>query len=75
MDKCLQYLDNAYSRHMFGYKTLSKRLDSGHEGTKTFGDGSKFYIEGKWIFEIPRLSPLTDVLFVKGLKANLLSNS
>ena len=39
----------------------------------TFGDGSHAQVLSKGIVEIPRLPLLKDVLYIKGLKANLLS--
>ena len=39
----------------------------------TFGDGSHPQVLGKWTIEILGLTLLKDVLYIKGLKANLLS--
>ena len=39
----------------------------------TFGDGSHAQVLGKWTIEILGLPLLKDVLYIKGLKANLLS--
>ena len=39
----------------------------------TFGDGSHAQVLGKWTIEIPGLPLLKDVLYIKGLKVNLLS--
>ena len=39
----------------------------------TFGDGSHSQVLGKGIVDIPGLPLLTDVLYIKGLKVNLLS--
>ena len=39
----------------------------------TFGDGSHAQVLGKGTIEIPGLPLLKDVLYIKGLKANLLS--
>ena len=38
-----------------------------------FGDGSHSQVLGKGTINIPGLPLLTDVLYIKGLKANLLS--
>ena len=38
----------------------------------TFGNGSHAQVLGKGTVEIPRLPLLKDVLYIKGLKANLL---
>ncbi|KAG2708148.1 hypothetical protein I3760_05G178300 [Carya illinoinensis] len=75
MEDCLWYLNNGCSRHISGDKTLFKKVETSHGGTVTFGDGSKVVIEEKGSIEIPRLPVLHDVLFVNGLKANLLSIS
>ena len=39
----------------------------------TYGDGSHAQVLGKWTIEIPGLPLLKDVLYIKGLKVNLLS--
>ena len=39
----------------------------------TFGDGSHAQVLSKGIVEIPGLPLLKDVLYIKGLKVNLLS--
>ena len=39
----------------------------------TFGDGSHSQFLGKWTIDILRLPLLTNVLYIKGLKVNLLS--
>ena len=39
----------------------------------TFGDGSHAQVLGKGTIEIPRLPLLKDILYIKGLKVNLLS--
>ena len=41
----------------------------------TFGDGSKSQIKGKETISLPRLPDITNVLYVEGLKVNLLSIS
>lgn len=38
----------------------------------TFADGGKTIVEGKWSIEIHELPILYNVLFINGLKANLL---
>ena len=69
-DFCLWYLDSGCSRHMIGNKALFKTLFEGKIGTVTFGDGSKSMIRGIGTMDIPEL-----LVFVDGLKANLLSIS
>ena len=75
MDTCLWYLDNGCSRHMTGNHSLFKVLKSKKGGNVTFGDGSKSQIKGKGTISLPRLPNITNVLYVKGLRVNLLSIS
>ena len=75
MDKCLWYLDSDCSRHMTGDRSLFKDFESKNGGNVTFGDGSKSQIKGKGIIFLPGLSNITNVLYVEGLKVNLLSIS
>ena len=72
-NSCLWYLDNGCSRHMIEDKTLFKTLKEKVGDYVTFGDGSHAQILGKGTIEIPGLPLLKDVLYIKGLKANLLS--
>ena len=72
-NSCLRYLDSSYSRHMTGDKTLFKTLKEKVGDYVTFGDGSHSQILGKGTIEIPGLPLLKDVLYIKGLKTNLLS--
>ena len=75
MDTCLWYLDNGYSRHMTGDRSLFKVFESKKGGNVTFGDGSKSQIKGKGIISLPRLPDIANVLYVEGLRVNLLSIS
>ena len=75
MDTCLWYLNSGCSRHMTGYLSLFKVFESKKGGNVTFGDGSKSQIKGKGIISLPRLLDIANVLYVKGLKVNLLSIS
>ena len=75
MDTCLWYLDNDCSRHMTEDQSLFKVFKSKNGGNITFGDGSKSQIKGKRIISLPGLPDITNVLYVKGLKVNLLSIS
>ena len=75
MDTCLWYLDNGCSRHMTGDRSLFKVFKSKKGGNVTFGDGSKSQIKGKGIISLPRLSDIANVLYVEGLRVNLLSIS
>ena len=58
---------------MTGDKSLFKSLKEKVGDYVTFGDGSHAQVLGKGIVEIPGLPLLKDVLYIKGLKANLLS--
>ena len=58
---------------MTGDKSLFKSHKEKKDGYVTFGDGSHSQVLGKGIIDIPGLPLLTDVLYIKGLKANLLS--
>ena len=70
---CLWYLDRCCSRHMTGDKSLFKSLKENIGDYVTFGDGSHAQVLGKGTIEIPRLPLLKDGLYIKGLKANILS--
>ena len=50
------------------FKTLKEKED----GLVTFGDGSHSQVLGKGTIDISKLPLLTDVLYIKGLKVNLL---
>ena len=71
-NSCLWYLDNGCSRHMTGDKSLFKSLREKVSDYVTFGDGSYAQVLNKGTVEIPGLPLLKDVLYIKGLKANLL---
>ena len=66
MDTCLWYLNSNCSRHMTGDRSLFN---------VTFGDGRKSQIKGKGTISLPRLPDITNVLYVEGLRVNLLSIS
>ena len=70
---CLWYLDSSYSHHMTEDKSLFKSLKKKVVDYVTFGDGSHTQVLGKGTVKIPVLLLLKDVLYIKGLKANLLS--
>ena len=72
-NSCLWYLDSGCSRHMTRGKSLFKSLKEKVGDYVTFGDGSHAQVLGKGTIEIPGLPPLEDVLYIKGLKVNLLS--
>ena len=72
-NSCLWYLDSSCSRYMIGDKSLLKSLKEKAGDYVTFGDGSHAQVLGKGTIEILRLPLLKDILYIKGLKANLLS--
>ena len=72
-NSCLWYLDSGCSRHMTGDKSLFKTLKENINDYVMFDDGSHAQVLGKGTIEIPGLPLLKDVLYIKGLKANLLS--
>ena len=72
-NSCLWYLDNGCSRNMIGNKSLFKTLKEKEDGYVIFGDGSHSQVLGKETVDILGLPLLIDVLYIKGLKVNLLS--
>jgi hypothetical protein len=75
MNKNLWYSDSDCSRHMSIDKSWFKKFEFMNGDSVTFGDGSITTIKGKWNVEIPSLPIFHNILFVNGLKANLLSIS
>ncbi|XP_062103129.1 uncharacterized protein LOC133814150 [Humulus lupulus] len=69
------YFDSGCSKHMTGNKLLLNNYKEGTEGQVTFGDGNKGAILGRGDLVLKNLPVVKDVLYVKGLKANLLSIS
>ena len=75
LDICLWYLGSSCLRHMTGDQSFFKVFESKKGGNVTFGDGSKSQIKGKEIISLPGLSDIANVLYVEGLRVNLLSIS
>ena len=75
MNTCLWYLDSCCSRHMIGDRTFFKEFDSKKGGNVTIGDGSKSQKKGKGIISLLGLSNIANLLYVEGLRVNLLSIS
>ena len=75
MDTCLWYLNSGCSRHMTGDRSLFKVFKFKKGGNITFGDGNKSQIKGKGIISLLGLPDFANVLYVEGLKVNLLSIS
>lgn len=60
---------------MTGDKSLFTHLAEVHDRRVTFGDGNSARIIGKGTVEVPGIPKLNDVLYVEGLKHNLISIS
>ena len=67
----LWYLDSGYSRHMSGDKSLFSNLEKHEWGVVTFRDGNSSKVIGKGKVSTPGIPSLENVLYVKGLKANV----
>ncbi|EOY17397.1 Uncharacterized protein TCM_036559 [Theobroma cacao] len=74
-ERQLWFLDNGYSRHMTTNKNLFARLDRNWSGSVSFGDDSKGVIQGSETIGNTSQTQIRHVLYVKGLKHNLLSIS
>ena len=74
-DMCLWHLDSGCSRHMTRDRSLFKVFESTKGDNVTFGDGSKSQIKGKGIISLLGLPDIANVLYVEGLRVNLLSIS
>ena len=75
MDTCLWYLDSGCSRHITGDRSLFKTFESKKGSNVTLGHGSKSQIKGKGIISLPGLPDIANVLYIEGLRVNLLSIS
>ena len=75
MDTCFWYLDSGCSRHMTGDRSLFKVFESKKGGNVTYGDESKSQIKGKGIISLPGLPDIANVLYIEGLRVNMLSIS
>ncbi|KAG5553092.1 hypothetical protein RHGRI_011080 [Rhododendron griersonianum] len=70
---CAWYLDSDCSRHMSGDKSVFINVEKYNGGVVTFGDGNEGRVIGQGTISTPDLPLLENVLYVEGLKANLLS--
>ena len=75
MNTCLWYLDSGCSRHITRDHTLFKEFESKKGGNVTFGDWRKSQIKGKGIISLLGLPDIANVLYMEGLRVNLLSIS
>ena len=57
---------------MTGDRSPFKVFESKKGGNVTFGDGNKSHIKGKGIISLPGLPDNANVLYVEGLRVNLL---
>ena len=73
MDTCLCYLDSGCLRHMTWDNTLFKKFEPKKGGNVSFGDETKSQIKGKGIIFLLGVPNIANVLYVEGLKVNLLS--
>ena len=69
------YIDSGCSKHMTGQTSDFLHLELKEGGDVTFGDNSKGKIKGKGVIGKDDSSSIQNVLFVSGLKHNLLSVS
>ena len=70
-----QYLDSECSRHMTDDKIFFQELDQNISENVTFGDNSKRAIQRIETIDNNSQTQIKHVLYVKGLKHNLLSIS
>ena len=75
MDTCLWYLDSGCSRHMTGDRSLFKVFEFKKDGNVIFSDGTKSQIKGKGTISLAGQLDIVNVLYVEGLRVNLLSIS
>ena len=75
LDTYSWYLDSGYSRHRTGDRSFFKVFESKKSDNVTFGDGSKSQIKGKGTISLLGLPDIPNVLYVEGLRMNLLSIS
>ena len=75
MDTCLWYLNSGWSRHMTEDRSLLKVFESKKGGNVTFGDGRKSFIKRKGTISLLGLPDIANMLYVEGLRVNLLSIS
>nr|CAN82949.1 hypothetical protein VITISV_018262 [Vitis vinifera] len=67
------YLDSGCSHHMTGIKSLFTSFTEFDGGNVTFGDGNVARVKSKCTICAPNIPNLEEVLYVEGLKANLIS--
>jgi len=67
------YLDSGYSKHMTGDKTKFVNSLLKHEGYVTYGDNNKGKILERGTIGDKKSFLIHDMLFMEGLKHNLLS--
>lgn len=69
------YLDSGCSKHMTVDKSLFTHLAELNDGRVIFGDGNSTRIVEKGTVDVPGIPKLNDVLYVEGLKHNLINIS
>lgn len=71
----VRYPNNGYSRHMIGRKECWTNHIESSLGSVAFGDSVNSKVVGFGIVNVKRMSQLTNVHYVEGMKANLTSMS
>jgi len=71
----LWYLDSGYSKHMTGDKSKFVNITFKQEGHVTYGDNNKERILGRGSIRDKSNLLIHDILYVEGLKHNMLSIS
>ena len=69
------HLDSGYSRHMTGNRSFFTNFTKFDGGNVTFGNGNVGSVKEKGTIYTPGIPNLEEVLYVEGLKANLISIS
>ena len=75
LDTYSWYLDSSYSIHRTRDQSLFKVFESKKGDNVAFGDGSKSQNKGKGTIFLLGLPDIANVLYVEGLRMNLLSIS
>lgn len=69
------YLDRCYSKHVIGDKTKISSITLKSKGYSIYGDKKKENILGIGKVCTPTFTTIDDVLYIEGLKHNLISIS
>lgn len=69
------FLDSGCFKHMTRDKSVFTHLAEVQDERVTFGDGNSTRIVGQGTMEVPGIPKLNDVLYLEGLKHNLINIS